>query len=115
MTIEAIQAICLGFPGATEDIKWEDRLAFSVCDKMFMITVPDEVPQRASFKATEEEFEELISREGIVPSQFLGKHKWVRVNDIKVLSKKEWAYYIGQSYQLITAKLPAKKRKELGL
>ena len=115
MTIEGIQAICLGFPGVTEDIKWEDRLAFSVCDKMFVITVPDEVPVRASFKATEEEFEALINREGIQPSQFLGKHKWVRVDDINVLSKKEWMYYIGESYRLIASKLPAKKRKELGL
>ena len=38
MNTEKLRSYCLGFPGATEGIKWEDHLCFMVAEKMFLIT-----------------------------------------------------------------------------
>jgi predicted DNA-binding protein (MmcQ/YjbR family) len=115
MTIEAIQTICKKFPAVTEDIKWENHLCFNVGDKMFLITSPDLVPATASFKVSEEEFDEVSSREGFKPAPYLARYKWVHVDDISRLSKKEWEYYTQQAYTLVAEKLPAKVKKKIGL
>jgi predicted DNA-binding protein (MmcQ/YjbR family) len=115
MNIEDLQKICDKLPGVTQDIKWEEHLCFNVGGKMFLITSPDSVPVTASFKMTDDEFEELVSRQGFKPSAYLAKHKWIHVEDIKRLTKKEWTNYLSQSYHLIAAKLTLKVRKQLGL
>lgn len=113
MTIENLQQICKALPGVMEDIKWETHLCFNVGDKMFLITSPDDVPISASFKASDESFEELTDREGFMPAPYLARNKWVRVDNIKRFSKKEWEKYLKQSYELIFAKLPVKVKKEI--
>ena len=113
MTIEELQHICKAFPGITEDIKWENHLCFNVGGKMFIVTAPDAVPHSASFKATDEDFEILTQREGFIPAPYMARYKWVHLDDISRLSKKEWEHYARLSYQLIHDKLPAKERKEI--
>lgn len=113
MTIEDIQAIFKTFPGVTEDIKWEDHLCFNVGGKMFLITAPDAVPHSASFKATDEDFEQLSQRQGFKPAAYLARYKWVYTDDITRLSKKEWEHYLKLAYQLVYDKLPAKVKQEI--
>jgi predicted DNA-binding protein (MmcQ/YjbR family) len=109
MTIEQIQKACKSFEDVTEDIKWETHLCFNIGGKMFLITSPDESPITASFKASEETFNELIEREGFIPAPYLARHKWVKVDDINRLNSKEWKQYLSASYELVKAKLPKKK------
>lgn len=113
MTLEDLRAICLSQKGATESIKWGADLVFSVGEKMFCVTGTDQTPAGASFKADDEAFEELCAREGFSPSKYLARYKWVKVDDIKRMSKAEWKKYIGRSYQLVREKLPAKIKKQL--
>jgi len=113
MEIEDIQKICKTFKGVTEDIKWEDHLCFNVGKKMFLITAPDKVPPSATFKVSDEEFETLPEREGFIPAPYMARYKWIYVDDINRMSKKEWQKYLKQSYDLIYAKLPLKIRKEI--
>jgi predicted DNA-binding protein (MmcQ/YjbR family) len=115
MNIEDLQVICKKLKGVTQDIKWENHLCFNVGGKMFLITSPDNVPVSASFKASDEEFEELSMREGFMPAPYLARYKWVHVDDINRLSKKQWEHYATESYRLIASKLPSKLRKELGV
>jgi predicted DNA-binding protein (MmcQ/YjbR family) len=115
MVIEDIQNICKTLPAVTEDIKWEHDLCFNVGHKMFLVVDIDNTPMSASFKVTDDEFEELTTKEGFKPAPYLARHKWVHVDDIKRLSKSEWEKYINQSYQLIKSKLSKKKLKELGI
>ena len=115
MTIEELQKICKKFKGMTEDIKWENHLCFNVGEKMFLVTSPDAVPNSASFKVSDEEFEELSQKEGFIPAPYLSRYKWVHLDDINRLSKKQWEHYAQQSYQLIAVKLPAKIKKQIGL
>jgi predicted DNA-binding protein (MmcQ/YjbR family) len=111
MEIEDLQKICKSFKGVTEDIKWSDHLCFNVGNKMFLITAPDKVPPSATFKVSDEEFELLPEREGFSAAPYMARYKWIFVDDINRMSKKEWQQYLKQSYDLIFAKLPLKVRK----
>ena len=113
MTIAEIREICLTFPGVTEDIKWEDHLCFNIGSKMFLITAPDNVPVSASFKTSEEDFETLCNRPGVIPAPYLARNKWVFVDDLKRFSKKEWDKYLKQAYTIIASKLPLRVQKEI--
>jgi predicted DNA-binding protein (MmcQ/YjbR family) len=113
MTVEDIQVICRAFPGMTQDIKWENHLCFNVGGKMFIVTSPDTFPVTASFKVSEENFEELPAREGFKPAPYLARNKWIYVDDISRLTRKEWKQYLEEAYRLIASKLPAKTRRAL--
>ena len=115
MTIEDIQAICKKHVGVTEDIKWEDHLCFNVGGKMFLITAPDAVPVSASIKVSDEAFDELSQRQGFMPAPYLARYKWIWMDDISRLSKREWERYVATAHHLVSAKLPARTRKQLGL
>jgi len=115
MTIGDVQEICQEFKAVAQDIKWENELCFSIGSKMFLLTSPDSVPPSASFKVSVEDFEMLTERPGFRPAPYLARYSWVRVDDISILSRKEWVYYLRQSYMLVADKLPAKVKKQIGL
>jgi len=110
MTLDGIRELCRSFPGVTEDIKWEDHLCFNVGEKMFLITSPDRIPVNASFKTSEEKFEELTEREGFHAAPYLGRNKWIQVDDIGLLSAREGKELLSLSYAIIRAGLPKSKR-----
>mgnify|MGYP000847443754 CR=1 FL=1 len=113
MDIETIRIICKSLPHVTEDIKWEHDLVFSIGAKMFCVTGLDENPVSASFKTSDEVFEELSNLPGFKPAPYLARYKWILVEDISILKKAELETYVKQSYELVKAKLPAKTRKLL--
>ncbi len=115
MTIEDIQDLCKRFPGTTEDLKWESNLCFCIAGKIFLMAGLDHVPTRVSFKVSEEEFEELIERDGFIQAPHMAKNKWVLIQDINKLKPKEWEHYIKQSYEIIKYKISRKKLKEMNL
>src|SRR3954468_7303157 len=98
MNIENIRTICTALPAVTEDIKWGNDLVFSVADKMFCVASLDQSPTSASFKVTDEEFEEIAARPGFRPAPYVAKYKWVWVDDIRRMRKAEWEKYLKQSY-----------------
>jgi predicted DNA-binding protein (MmcQ/YjbR family) len=110
MTLEGLRQLCSQLPEVTEDLKWEKDYCFCVRGKMFLVAVPEDDPITAAFKVPDEVFESLLAREGFTPAPYLARHKWVSVDDINRLNKKEWAHFINQSYQLVAAKLPKKKQ-----
>jgi predicted DNA-binding protein (MmcQ/YjbR family) len=112
MNIEELQTFCLSFRGATEDIKWEDNLVFSVAEKIFCLAGL-EPPLRVAFKVDEEEFEELTQSEGIIQAPHFARRKWVLVTDEERLSRADWELHIRNSYNLVKSKLPKKKQEEL--
>ncbi len=60
-------------------------------------------------------FAELVEREGIVPAPYVGRYKWVLVEDLEVLSWTELTELLRASYEMVTAKAKigkaAKKKK----
>ena len=112
MNIEALRELCLGLPGVTEDFKWGADLCFLVGEKMFCVT-SIELPHSVSFKVTDEEFEEMVTRPGIIPAPYMARNKWVNVQEWRRLTYPEWNNYVKQSYSLVKAKLQKKLQKEI--
>lgn len=114
MNLEDIRSFCLSLRGATEDIKWEHDLCFSVGDKMFCVTGLDEQPVGLSLKVTDEEFDELILQPNFKPAPYMARNKWVLIEDASKVKDKELKRLIQQSYELIKSKLTKKLQKEIG-
>lgn len=110
MNLDKLRTLCMSFPGATEGIKWEDHICFMVAEKIFCITGEG---GGVSFKVSPEEAEELIERDGIVPTPYMARNHWVTVQQYSKLRPKEWEHYIGQSYNLVRAKLTKKVQASL--
>lgn len=114
MNIESIRDLALSLPLVSEDVKWDNDLCFLIAEKMFCV-VSLEPPLRISLKVRDEEFDNLIQTEGIIPAPYMARHHWVSINDTSVFNKKKWQEYIVQSYNLVKSKLPKKKLLELEL
>lgn len=115
MTLEEILEIGRQLPGTTSDIKWDHHVCLNVGDKMYLITTPDAFPVNASVKIPIEKTEDYLSKPGVRIAPYLGRYNWVEIDDISRFNSKEWKEILIDAHQLIGAKLPVKKRKELGI
>lgn len=113
MDLETIRNICLQLPHVQEDIKWDTHVCFSIGGKMFIITSPDQFPVSASFKVSDEDFEELSQSEGCGPAPYLARYKWIKVDDLNRFSAKRWKTLLAEGYALVYEKLPPKVKKLL--
>ncbi len=112
MDTEKLRKFCLSLPGAHEGIKWEDHLCFMIAEKMFCITgMQDDAS--VSLKVSDEDFEEITERNGIIPAPYMARNKWVAIQKRNALKPKEWEHYLRQSYELIKSKLPKKVRMQI--
>lgn len=109
MKSEFIRNICLALPGVTEDVKWGHDLCFLIGGKMFCVT-GIEGDFGVSLKVRDDEFDALTSISGIIPAPYLARHKWIHVSNSSSFSLKDWKHYLQQSYALVKAKLPVKKK-----
>ena len=110
MNIDQLRKLCLSFPGATEQTIWEGDLTFKVANKMFAHTVLEVAPVWLSFKATPENFAELIERADIIPAPYLARAQWVALETRDALPIDELTALLRESYDLVVAKLPKKTR-----
>jgi len=114
MDIEEIRRFCLSLPGATEDVKWGNDLAFSVGKKMFAVTGLETAENSSlSFKCTPEKFAELTERAGIIPAHYVARYHWVTLEKLDALGKDELKDLIKQSYQMVWEKLPKSAKNKL--
>lgn len=113
MTVDQIRAICLAFPHATEDVKWEENLVFSVGKKMFAVAglEPDET--WLAFKCSPEEYAELIERPGCRPAPYLARAQWIALETKDAMPRAEIERRLREAYEIVLAKLPKKARNEL--
>ena len=114
MNIEQLRKFCLSLPGVTEDIKWGADLCFCVGEKMFCVTSADSAESGLSLKCTPEKFAELIERDGIDPAAYVGRYKWVHIENLAAVTPDELKSLIKTSYQLVFDKLPPKVKKSIG-
>jgi predicted DNA-binding protein (MmcQ/YjbR family) len=117
MDFEAAKAVCRGFAGSTEDIKWGADVVFSVGGKMFAAAgapVAGTPASGISFKVEDERFLELTDRPGIIPAPYLARARWVKVDSAEALSDREAFDLLRRSYELVFAKLTKKLQRELG-
>jgi predicted DNA-binding protein (MmcQ/YjbR family) len=114
MDIEELRKYCLSLPSVTEDVKWENNLVFSIAGKMFCL-VRLEPPLTFSFKVSNEQFDEIVAREGFVAAPYLARAKWVLVKEAARLHTTEWQTFLRYSYELVKKKLPGKIKADLSL
>lgn len=108
MKSDEIREFCLSLPAATEKLQWGDALCFKTAGKMFVVLGLDN--PRLSLKCTLDVFAELIERENIRPSPYLGRHKWVLLERLDAVGSKELRGLIRQSYEMAGVKVPRKKK-----
>ena len=113
MEIDEIREFCLKLPGTTEGMKWGEHLTFMVGEKMYAIFGLDQTPINASFKVTDEGFEEMCKRPHFDPAPYLARAKWVAIKDIGLLSNEDWQHFLTTAYETIKAKLSKKVRDNL--
>lgn len=108
MRSDEIRKFCLSLPDASEKLQWGDALCFKIADKMFAVLGLDN--PRLSLKCTPEIFAELIERESVRPSPYLGRHKWVMLERLDAVGNEELRHLIRQSFEMVRAKAPRKKK-----
>ena len=111
MNIDQLRKLCLSFPGATEQVQWEDHLLFKVGGKMFAITSLEPAPVWLSLKTSPENFAEFTERPGVVPAPYLARAKWIALETPDALALPELTQLLRESYELVLAKLPQKSRQ----
>jgi predicted DNA-binding protein (MmcQ/YjbR family) len=111
MNVESIRAYCLSFPETTEKLQWGDALCFKVREKMFAVLGLDQV--RLTFKCTPEIFAELIERPNLRPSPYVGRYNWVMLDRLDALHPDELQDVLRQSYEMVAAKAPRKKMRQV--
>ena len=110
MDLDQLRELCLSLPGATEGLKWEDHICFMVGEKMFCITGES---GGVSLKVTPEQFDELTERDGIKPTAYMARNKWISIETFSKLKQKEWDFFVRQSYTIIRSKLTKKVQNML--
>jgi predicted DNA-binding protein (MmcQ/YjbR family) len=111
MNFDALRALCLSLPDATENLQWEDELCFKVRGKIFAMVSLSSVPQRLVFKSAPEEFSELLEHEGVVPAPYVGRYKWVMLVNLGALPKTEIERCIKKAYAMVAAKTKPRRTR----
>jgi predicted DNA-binding protein (MmcQ/YjbR family) len=114
MDVETLRNFCNALPAVREDVKWGNDLCFTIGEKMFCVVGLD-APHRFSFKVTDEEFEEVSTRDGFIPAPYMARNKWVSIENPDRVKQKDWEHFVRQSYELIKANLTRKARIQLGV
>ncbi len=91
MDIDSIRAYCLSFPDTKERLQWGEVLVFKVRDKIFAMVNLDVVNHRIVFKCTPETFAELVEREGLRPSPYVGRYNWIAAESVDSCPKMNCA------------------------
>jgi predicted DNA-binding protein (MmcQ/YjbR family) len=117
MDLESIRRYAKSLPHVDEDVKWGHDLCFLIGRKMFCVLNLE--PQRGdkslvAFKATPEEFTELVERDGVIPAPYMARNHWVSLEDYATLPWRELQQRIARSYELVKATLPKKLQAALG-
>lgn len=113
MNLDFIRAHCMSLPGTTEQIQWKIDLVFKIGGKMYCVAPTEGDYGGPSFKASDEEFLELIEREGIVPAPYMARAKWVKLEAFDTLPRAELKQRLTRAHELVKARLPKKVQAEL--
>jgi predicted DNA-binding protein (MmcQ/YjbR family) len=116
MTAAALRALCLRFPGAGEEFPFgTETSVFKVEGKMFALSALRSDPLRVSLKCEPELAEQLrAAHAAIAPGYHLNKRHWNTVTIDGSLSDEVLADMVEDSYDLVVAALPRRKREALG-
>lgn len=108
MTHDAVRALCLAQPGATEDTPFgPDTLVFRIEGKMFALLSLDAHPPRVALKCDPETAVELRERYDAVQGAYhMNKRHWNSVRCDGTVPRDELEGWVADSYRLVVNGLP---------
>jgi predicted DNA-binding protein (MmcQ/YjbR family) len=114
ITEAALRKLAGAWPGVAAGIKWEDDLVFTVDGKMFCaLCVRGAEKGKLAFKVESGRFLELTDRPGFRPAPYLARAHWVALDAAGAVAAAELRALVRTAYELVFAKLPKKRQKEL--
>lgn len=108
---------CATFPAADHVVQWGNSDVWKAGGKLFAVCGWADGADAFTFKAGEIAYELLQERPGVRPAPYLASRgmKWLQQYAEDGLTDAELRDCIRQPYQLVTAGLAKKKRRELGI
>ncbi len=115
MNRSAFDQTCAKLKASENVHQWGNASVWKVGGKIFAIcsTWGDGRDERISFKCSELAFAVLTEREGISPAPYLGRYKWVQLQNDAAMDDDDVSAHIKIAYELVVKKLTRKKRAEL--
>jgi predicted DNA-binding protein (MmcQ/YjbR family) len=108
--VDWLRKLCLSLPDAAENLQWGENLCFKVRGKIFAIVdLSQGNLTPITLKSAPEQFHELLEIEGISQAPYVGRYKWVLLENSNFLPASDLEDLIRQSYDLVVAKAPKKK------
>ncbi|WEN16725.1 MmcQ/YjbR family DNA-binding protein [Rhodanobacter sp. AS-Z3] len=115
MSVTQLEGLCGLWPGVVRDIKWGDKLVFSVGGKMFvMMHLDGRADGRLAFKVADDRFLELTDLPGMIPAPYLARAHWIAVTEPWRFTTAELYALLRDAYATIRTKLSRKLQAELG-
>ena len=115
MKLEEFNRFCGSLKATTNVVQWGGASVWKVGGKVFALcgVWGDEGHYKVVFKASELSFDILKEEPGIIPAPYLGRYKWIQVQDEKAMSEEDLKAYIETAYNMVAKKLSKAKRQEL--
>jgi predicted DNA-binding protein (MmcQ/YjbR family) len=113
MGVDWVRRVCRSFPHVTESVQWGDNLVFKVGGKIFAVAALEPAEVCLSFKASDDDFAELVERPGVIPAPYLARAHWVALEREDAIPATELKARLKTAYELVFAKLPRKIRAGL--
>lgn len=120
MDLKGFDHFCGALPATHMVVQWGDSHVWKVGDKIFALCGPWG-PDRAdgswkiAFKASDMSFQLLTEQPGLIPAPYLGRYKWVQVQEREALSDDDLQAYLREAHGIVAGKLTRKMRRDIGL
>ena len=113
MNVESLHEYCLSKPGAEETLPFgPDTVVYKVGGKAFLLTGLDNENLRFNVKCDPDKAVELREEFAcVLPGYHMNKKHWNTIVVDGSVSSKQLKEWIDDSYELVTAALPGKKKK----
>ena len=117
MTRDEFNAFCATLKTTNHVVQWGNSDVWKVGDKLFALCGWHDDGPAFTFKVGDIAFEVLGSEYGIRPAPYLASRgmKWLQVFEEDAMADATLRDHIIESYHLVVAGMPKKKRADLGL
>lgn len=120
MDLKTFDAYCQSLPAAKMVVQWGGSHVWKVGDKVFALCGPwgktrEDKSWNIVFKVSDLAFQILTEQKGIISAPYLGRFKWVLIEETNAMSSEDIKAYIEAAHKIVAQKLTRAKRKELGL
>lgn len=107
--VEWIRELCGSLDDVTENLQWGETLCFKLHGKLFaLVDLSQGKLAPVILKSAPEKFSELVEIEGISPAPYVGRYKWIQLENSDVLPAADLEALIRESYDLVAKTLPKK-------